>query len=477
MKADLTQREREAQRTEEYDALMKQLEELPVQLDYVEARLQARVASKKKRWQKFIAIPTGSLCACIILFVLLVNSTPAFARAMGNIPVLRTLAKFVAFSPSLVAAIDNDFVQQIEESQTKGTITAHIAYLIVDQKQVNVFYTLSSDQYTALEATPEIRQRDGTALEGYGMSSSYGAGDDGLRQITIDFIDNDVPSGLKLDLRIHDNGAWQKEESVLFDEDGEWLEEVHEAPEALVTFEFDLVFDPYFTAQGEVLSVDTAFQIEGQSFTLEEAHIYPTHMRFNLEDTPQNTAYLVGMDYYIVNEKGKVFDRIKNGVSASGKVDSPMMASYRLESAFFSESKELMLYITEVAWLDKAHERVVIDLQSLEADTLPDGVSLETATQHSWGWEVVFSGTTDTPDSSYGMWQHHYYDEEGNTYFINSQSFSTGYWDDVLEMDVGEANKFYNTIPLVDFTESVVYMAPAFTRKVVLEEPICLRIK
>ena len=67
MKADLTQREREAQRTEEYDALMKQLEELPVQLDYVEARLQARVASKKKRWQKFIAIPTGSLCACIIL--------------------------------------------------------------------------------------------------------------------------------------------------------------------------------------------------------------------------------------------------------------------------------------------------------------------------------------------------------------------------------------------------------------------------
>ena len=478
MEPKLTQSEVKAKRQVEYETLKMQLEETPLALDDVETRLIARLAKEKRKWQHFIAIPTGSLVGVMLLFVILVNGVPTFARTMGNIPILRDIAKLVAWSPSLVAAIENDFVQIIEQSQTADDIKAHIAYLIVDQKQVNIFYSLSSDKYKNLEATAKIFSSDATTLQGYVLSSGYGVENERLRHITIEFVEEDVPSELRLELRIHDNGSGEVNEPVeLFVEDNDWDNLVFEEPEVITTLQFDLAFNPYFTAQGEQIPLNTAFQLDEQRFVLEEASIYPTHMRFKLEDDSQNTAYLVGMQYYIVNEKGEVFDRVTNGIVASGKEDSPMMASYYLESAFFSESSALTLYITEVDWLDKAHERVLIDLQTLQAGYLPQGVELVAAEAKSWGWEVVFSGSTYDTNKCYGLWSPTYYDEAGNEYYINSQSSSSGYWDEITGEDLGEANKFYNTIPLKGFTENKVYMVPAFTRKVVLEEPVVLRIK
>ena len=466
-------------RKEEYENIRQQLEDIPMALDYVETRLMTRVQKRKKKWQSLVGIPTGVLLGGMMLFVVLVNSVPTFARSMGSIPVLRELAKLVAFSPSLVAAIEHDFVQVIEVEKSQADITASVAYLIVDQKQVNIFYSLTSDRYHALDATPEIRNIDGSALGGYGISSNYRESETGLRQITVDFMTTDVPSELRLSLRVHDNGGWQNAESVpLFVEDtADWGNQVYEAPEAITVFDFDLALDPYFTALAEILPLGAAFQIDAQEFVLEEAQIYPTHMQFDLADREENTAYLVGMEYYIVNEKGEVFDRIRNGISASGKVDSPMMASYRLESAFFSKSKSLTLYITEVMWLDKAQEQVSIDLVNLQADYLPEGVELVAAKPYSEGWKVVFSGETDNPHSSYGIWRHDYYDQAGKEYFIGSESTSSEYWDEATGQSIADENKFYHTIPLQGFEEDRVYMSPVFTRRVKLEEPIRLEIK
>ncbi len=68
---------------------------------------------RRDRRLRFFGVPAGSLAACFIAFVLLVNLFPPFARACGNVPVLRALAQAVAWSPSLSAAVENDYVQPI----------------------------------------------------------------------------------------------------------------------------------------------------------------------------------------------------------------------------------------------------------------------------------------------------------------------------------------------------------------------------
>ena len=105
-------------------------------------------------------IPAGSLAACFLGFVLLVNLFPPFARACGSVPVLRELALAVAWSPSLSAAVENEYVQPIGKSQTENGITATIEYVIVDQKQVNIFLTLKGEGYETLTAEmPEFTPR------------------------------------------------------------------------------------------------------------------------------------------------------------------------------------------------------------------------------------------------------------------------------------------------------------------------------
>ena len=138
-------------RNEEYKALLAELEQVPESLDNTAERALARQnASRKKR--RAWGISCGSFAACFAAFVLLVNLSVPFARACGSIPVLRELAKAVAWSPSLSAAVENEYVQPMGQSQTVNGITATVEYVIVDQKQLNIFFTLNAGGYDNLNA-------------------------------------------------------------------------------------------------------------------------------------------------------------------------------------------------------------------------------------------------------------------------------------------------------------------------------------
>ena len=136
-------------RTEEYEVLLKELETTPRSLESaVERALRRQNTLQKKR--RILASSIGSLAACFAAFVLLVNLSVPFARACGNIPLISNLAKAVSWSPSLSAAVEHDYVQPMELSQSRNGITAKVEYLIVDQKQVDVFFSIASDEYQHL---------------------------------------------------------------------------------------------------------------------------------------------------------------------------------------------------------------------------------------------------------------------------------------------------------------------------------------
>ena len=323
-------------RMDEYTALLAELEQTPEALnDTVSKALDRKNALQKKR--RILRTSLGGFAACFAAFVLLVNLSMPFARACGRIPVLSALAKAVSWSPSLSAAVENDYVQPMELSQFQNGITARVEYLIVDRKQVDVFFSIASDEYQHLDldhpklTVPGEQGGYSTAL------SSYGVENGDLIDFQINFVDRDVPDHLTMTFGVYDEKDQYDESGAPIPEQafGDYGDELlsdsqKEKHEILATFTFELEFDPTYTAKGTVINVGETFLLDGQSVTLTEAEIYPTHLRLNFDYDPANTAWLTELNFYLENERGGRCNGIVNGISATGNPDGFRLAGQSL---------------------------------------------------------------------------------------------------------------------------------------------------
>ena len=449
-------------RMKEYQALMKELEVMPEALETaVERALTRKNTSLKKL--RVLGIPMGSLAACFLGFILLVNCFPTFAYACGNIPLLRELAKAVAFSPSLSAAVENEYVQPVDQSQTVNGITATVQYVIVDQKQVNIFFTLEGD-YETLQAEKVNLSPDQHCAILYG---SFNEPPGTLLDITLDYMDEDVPEGFTLTLGVTTNdGPREREAPERAYEDEMLTPSEEEEPEILAEFSFDLEFDPYYTARGEVIPVNQTITLDGQTVTVTEAEVYPTHVRINVAETSENTAWLKNIEFYLENEDGKRFKPISNGITATGDEDSPANVSYRLESPYFARSKHLTLHITGAEWLDKDRESIHIDLANQTAEYLPEGVTIASTEKRDSGWILEFHVQQRREGYTHQAFYMTFLDAEGNEYDMGRRSTSTE-----------DGGNFTEMLPLPDYTADEVWLKPCYSR--VTEElvPITIPIK
>ena len=437
-------------RNEEYNALLAELEQVPKQIDNtVEQAMQRLITSQKKRrgW----VISCASLAACFACFVLLVNLSVPFARACGSIPVLRELAKAVSWSPSLSAAVENEYVQPIGQSQTENGITATIEYVIVDQKQLHIFFTLDSDDYDNLNAEMPRYETEQVCST---IGSSWNQPPGTLLDFTLDYGDHNVPDSLTMTFGVttYVESDWSAEAPVQSYED-EMLEPVEEEePDYLAEFTFDLEFDPEFTAKGEIIPVNQTFSLDGQTLTVTEVEVYPTHVRVNVADDPNNTAWLKSLAFYLENEDGERFEPISNGVSATGDEDSPAYVSFRLESPYFADSEHLTLHVTGAEWLDKDMERVRVDLAHRTAERLPEGVTFQSAEKWDGGWVLTFRVKQREEHHSFQVWNSTFYDEEGNPYEASRRGTTTD-----------DSGYFEEMLPLPGYWEDVVWLQPTYS--------------
>lgn len=450
-------------RNEEYRALLQELETTPPALDTaVERALKRHRAARKRRlW----GIPVGSLAACFLLFVGLVNAFPTFAAACEDVPVLGALAEAVRFSPSLSAAVEHDYVQPVGQSQTKNGITATVESIIVDQKQLNIFFTLEGEGYETLSAEmPRFSPAQQCSILGSDFQQKPGT----LLNFTLDYVDQDVPEGFTMTFSVTGQRAGEQQETPAAPdraiEDEMLAPSTEPEAEILAEFTFDLTFDPQFTAQGEVLAVNETFTLDGQTFTLTEAEVYPTHLRINVEGAEDNTAWLKGLDFYLENEKGERFDAVSGGVTASGDTDSPAMVSYRLESPWFSGSDHLTLHITGAKWLAKEHQRVYVDLEQGTAPWLPDGVSLSSAQRREDGWVLTFRLDGALKGSPFSMT---FYDAEGNPW--DARQMGMTFSDDEQAGSV--------MLPLPDYQAGEVWLTANYSHETALPENVEIPLK
>ena len=356
-------------------------------------------------------------------------------------------------------------------------------YLIVDRKQVDVFFSVQSDDYAHLDLDHPTLTVPGEQ-EGYASSfSSYGIENGDLMELRIDFMDRDVPDCLTMTFGVYDNKHLYENQkppaqSNVADYGDELLSDnPREQREILATFTFELRFDPTYTEQGTVIDVGETFLLDGQSVTLTEAEIYPTHLRLNFDYDPANTAWLTELNFYLENERGERFNGIVNGISATGNPDDPSTDSVWLDSPYFSTGEHLTLHVTGASWIDKGQERVKVDLVKGMIENPPQGVRLEWAEKRDAGWVVSFSaGYRWEKTMHYQIWKNRFYDEDGTAHDINQRGASSSpmilgeisgaeleaY--EAAEKAAKEEGRYFETFGLKDCTEDCVWLEPCWTR-------------
>ena len=423
-------------RNDEFTEFMKELD-----MGVPEISESIQRGSRRKARKNFLYQPLLGLAAVFALFVLSVNLFAPVAYACSKVPVLKELAKAVTFSRSLSDAVENEYVQEMNLKQTKRDITAEIAYLIVDQKQVNVFYRFESERYDKLNAYCNVLDEDGNDMEGHSVSSGgFGLQNEELRCATIDFYENNVPGVLCLQLEVF--GDYENENR-----------------DFLEVFDFLLEFDPEFTAKGRVYAVNQTVELDGQQISIESIEVYPTHARVNVADAPENTAWLKALMFYMETEKGEVFTTAKNGVTAMGSPDSPSMVSYYAESTYFYDAKQLNLVITGALWQEKGRERIKVDLETGETDPLPDNVAFMGAERERNGWLVLrFKEPFVKGEPSRSAFGFQCYDVNEEEY-----SASIGLTMGDEELQDGEQGWYVREYCLEDYAQKEIWLTTQYT--------------
>ena len=454
-------------RMEEYQALMA---ELDLEVPELETTLDRAYKRRKKRNLRIVR-PLAGIAACFAVFVLLVNFCAPVAYACSRVPVLRELAEAVTFSNSLSDAVENEYVQPISLTQSENGITASIEYLIVDQKQVNVFYRLDSEIYTELAADPDVDSADGENLSFSVASNDYGLPNGELQSITIDFVEDDVPGSLKLKLRVYSNSITARQ-SAPENAESSMFSDIPEGPDYLAELEFLLEFDPKFTAAGKIFPVNQTVELDGQLITITDIEVYPTHMRVDIAESAENTAWLKRLDFYIETDWGMKFDPVSNGITATGSGDSESMVSYRADSTYFYEAEHLKLVITGAKWLRKDMQTTYLNLVTGETGELPEGAEFVSAEKEGTGWVVTFHGTYSEDKPMYQHFDSKFYDAEGNEYEINMWSHRYGDSD-----EEGKITYFVDQFPLKDYPYDEVWLSPAYSHEWTAEDLIVVTVQ
>lgn len=437
-------------RNDEFTELMRELDE-----SVPEVRESIQRGSRRKARKQFLYQPLMCLVAVFAVFVLSVNFCAPVAEACAKVPFLRELAEAVKFSKSLSTAVDNEYVQEMNLKQTKGDVTVEIPYLIVDRKQVNVFYRFESATYACLDAYCDLLDENGEEMNGYSvLGAEHGLANEELRHASIDFSNRDVPGKLNLRMEIY-----------AYDEEGN-------RSECIDVFVFLLEFDPTFTEQGKKYPVNQSFIIDGQTLTVTEIEVYPTHMRINVTDAPENTAWFKGLEFYVENGEGESFSNNANGMLSFGSSQEDDVVSYYAESPYFYEAEHLKMVITGVDWLEKGMEETWVDLKTEETGPLPEDTVLKEIQRTDDGRvKLIFEQSHIGGNSYCASLGYFGYDTDGNLYsFTVMMDGDTG-------LEIGEEGRISVGYLLDEYPHEKIRMELQYSERCRLEQEVVVDLK
>lgn len=310
----------------------------------------AKQQSQKKKQPYFKRSLWTVLVVAVVMITLItsIRVSPTFANTVASIPGMDKIVALIQDNEGLKSAINNEHYVEIAESGESSGATITLDGTIADEMNMVLFYTIDFKQNHRSDVFERVyfKYANGEEVEWGSISIDY-EDDFSTRMKSTNLLEVSWKVPLKhedLVAEFHMRG-------------GNGEVEIIEIPFTLQT---DEVKSEKFVLHEEIV-------IEGQSITIENITISPVRTAIQMKIAPINTMEIFGFeDLRIVDEKGKTWSAIENGVTASGNPNQPNDITYYLQSNYFEEPKELYVAFNKVMALDKEEAFVVIDTEKKE---------------------------------------------------------------------------------------------------------------
>lgn len=410
----------------EINELINKSFDYPQGLEFVEYRLEERI-KREKRKKRAVAAFLSSAAA--LMFIVLINTSTAFAGIVAEIPLVGRIAEYVKFDKSLTSTIENDYIQETGLISIDGQEKLLLPYVIADEKNLVLFFqlpddfSLSENQWAGISLIDMEDGSTGEKVEGFGYSSSNISAEEIRKDGTIilqhyHFSEGTLPQSVKINVALkketYDNEEGEKTENISSDSID--LPEVQNVG----NFSFSIEFNEF--AKPLTYEFNQEHMIMGQKIILKEMKVYPTGTEVLFEFSEDNTAWVKGLELAL-EENGVEKFHGKDGISATYDEANSWMKVY-IQSDYFEKPKEQQLVIKGIRLLDKEEEFVKVDLDKMTMTPEVDGVKLIKAEKIGGSVSLVFESGTSNGDA-YGMFDHEYTDSDGNMYSFRSEGSTT----------------------------------------------------
>lgn len=449
------------------NSLIEESYNYPDNLKSTEERFEKRI--KKERRHKKTFISSLSAVAASLMFVLLVNTSTAFANVVAELPVIGKLAEYVKFDKSLSLAIENEYVQEVNLVDWDGDNSLLLPYLIADEKNLVLFFQLpnsfnqESNQWVNIFLNSMRDSTTGEKIEeefGYSTSGlSLEARDEnhGFIMQEYHFPNGGVPKSIDItvDIKIENIiSSEQNVESTSYDD--------YETPnlENKGTFNFHIELDEF--EEPKVYGINETHTVIGQKIIIESMVVYPTGTEVNFSFPDENTAWIKSLELEVLQDSNTYF-KGNNGISSMNDAENKKMRVF-IESNYFNKPNKQELLIKAVRLLNKDEEYITVDIDNKTITPKIKGTDLKQVNKNNGTVNLVFS-TDIEKDDNHSMFEHEYKDTSGNVYKLNGEGSSS----------VDQQMETFITVKYPN--DGKVILKRTFTPKVYLDKPISIDIK
>jgi hypothetical protein len=405
---------KEEDRLREYKQMV---DHLPVSLESLDDAImagfnKAKLEEKSKPRRRGAKWLYGFVAAAVLLigFFTSVRLSPAFAGYITTIPGMEKIVDLIRFDKGQMAAIENDYYQEIGASDEKNGLKVTIDGVIADENGIVLFYSLESNEKQKRLQIDEakLEYQDGgkfpPGVFSYGSSHFSDKGETSFNGVLDNYFQQPLTSN-KLVLNLKISGNTQEEYSIPF------------------TLQKNV-------AEKKTYELNKTIEIEGQKLTFVKATVYPLRVAIHVKKDPNNTKKILGYeDLRLVDENGEVWNKISNG--QTGTTISENEEIIYLQSNYFRQPKELYLAVNKIQAIDKSEEFVVVDLVKEQILQQPKGNLLRGITVKGNYIDFQMAIPNDFPAFIF----HYIYDQNGD--LVSFESFSKSWREDKTVVNFG----------------------------------------
>jgi hypothetical protein len=410
-------------RKEEYLLLKNELNHTPIALEYATYKAIDR-AKQNKGIPRFIKAPLLSLCSAAAAFILMINLFPSIALAVSDLPFMEEFVAAVSFNSSLKTAVENDYYQMVDYSQTKEDVTVTIKSMIVDAGHISVFYRIDAPVPTGrfhFEITDENQQPIEAAISYTTYYQSRA-----LEEIKLDFFDSPIPKELNIQLTVNVDENFKYPGEDLSPSEASDPFTIPKEPALQgkdYLFVLNLKPDDTYTRIVDSVLIDKTITIEGQQIYFEKLAIYPTQSRLYFEYVEGNTAIIEKLDITFADDKGNLYGTSKGGISGTGS-GTDLKQSLFYESSFFADAKHLTLSIQGITMIKKEELYGEVRYDDKTITNLPEGVTVDAMEMRENDLYLTLRTVVRT-DEVGELISSNYYDINSKEYHFKSLSASS----------------------------------------------------